>query len=550
MYKLVVKSLTISACLCAAFSAHAATSLDLGKQRAVILKNYVPNPKGPSLGLMQDKLTETSRNTDKNHTTHIRVQQMHDGFPVFGADAVVHVPKGGDKSLIGSINNPKTTMNGVIYQQLDTDLQNVPKFVFEKSQADKAKSKALELAKKQFTSGNAKPENAKLMVYVDENNKAHWAFLASVYLSNVGEQQIHEIPVYILDAQTLKVYDSWNDMQHSRFAMDKASGGGLGGNKKNVKPLVYDGLQGDLAALKIMRDDTMQTCYLQNDDVEIIDAAHNNLQMQFACRRPDTRHNNVFWDGNMDEVNGGYSPANDALYSGTMVQNMYQQWLGVPMLVKNGKPMKLKMYTHFGNAWENAEWDPRQQIVRLGDGKDYMYPLTSLGVVSHEVSHGYTSQHSNLIYKSQSGGMNESFSDMAAQAAEVFAYGHNSWQIGPEIMKGEEPLRYMDIPSKDCTNPDYQCSIDHVKDFTKNLNVHYSSGIFNRAFYLLATSEGWDVRKAFTVMAHANANYWTATATFQSGACGVMSSAKDLNYDTAAIVAAFSNVGIETRTCQ
>ena len=53
----------------------------------------------------------------------------------------------------------------------------------------------------------------------------------------------------------------------------------------------------------------------------------------------------------------------------------------------------------------------------------------------------------------QSGGMNEAFSDMAAQAAEVYAYGvgKNSWQIGPEIFKEKnKALRYMDMPSKDC----------------------------------------------------------------------------------------------------
>ena len=41
--------------------------------------------------------------------------------------------------------------------------------------------------------------------------------------------------------------------------------------------------------------------------------------------------------------------------------------------------------------------------------------------------------------------MNESFSDMAAQAAEFYSYGKSSWLIGAEIMKApDETLRYME----------------------------------------------------------------------------------------------------------
>ncbi len=47
-------------------------------------------------------------------------------------------------------------------------------------------------------------------------------------------------------------------------------------------------------------------------------------------------------------------------------------------------------------------------------------------------------------------------------------------------------------------------SIGHADDFCPGMNVHYSSGVFNRAFYLLATTENWDVMKAFEVFVTAN----------------------------------------------
>jgi pseudolysin len=314
---------------------------------------------------------------------------------------------------------------------------------------------------------------------------------------------------------------------------------------------------------------------LKNPDVEIFDgrtghgkSAH---EMTFKCGDPDTKHNNVFWDGSMDTANGGFSPANDALYAGTKVQSLYKEWYKMPMLVNHdGKPMLLKMFAHYGKRWENAEWDDVRSEIHLGDGKDWAYPLTSLGVIAHEVSHGFTSQHSNLNYADQSGSMNESFSDMAAQAAEVFATGHNTWQIGPEIVKQENSaLRYMDQPSKDCRKGDNAgdgCSIDSAAEYDhlvrygneelrlygdslQSYIVHTASGVYNHMFYYLATSEGWDVKKAFEVMIHANSFYWTPSTEFHDGACGVMKSATDLHYDTAAVAEAFKKVGIDTAQC-
>ena len=45
----------------------------------------------------------------------------------------------------------------------------------------------------------------------------------------------------------------------------------------------------------------------------------------------------------------------------------------------------------------------------------------------------------------------------------------------------------------------------------------------------------------------ANKLYWTASSTFDQGACGVLNAAKDLGYDQAVVKTAFSTVGV---TCQ
>src|SRR3990167_6929230 len=135
---------------------------------------------------------------------------------------------------------------------------------------------------------------------------------------------------------------------------------------------------------------------------------------------------------------------------------------------------------------------------------------------------------------------------MAAQAAEFYSVGRSSWMIGSEITKedsGYEALRYMDVPSRDGE------SIDSADQYSSDLDVHYSSGVFNRLFYLIATTPNWDVKKSFDVMVKANMDYWTPSSTYQEAGCGVISAAKDLNYAVEDVKIALNKVAIDYTSC-
>jgi Zn-dependent metalloprotease len=70
--------------------------------------------------------------------------------------------------------------------------------------------------------------------------------------------------------------------------------------------------------------------------------------------------------------------------------------------------------------------------------------------------------------------------------------GTNDWLVGATIFKGAGlALRYMHDPPLDGS------SIDHASDYYTGLDVHYSSGVYNKAFYLLSTTDGWDTEKVF-----------------------------------------------------
>lgn len=540
-----LRTVTSSAILFSAIlgigSVYAAKAIDLSHAPLNTLKNIINT---------NEQLKEKSQTVAFNKTLHIRLQQEYLGYRVWGAEAIVHLPHIATPisgfNVASILNQPNASMDGMIYSDIQKDIGSIPV----RSLISETKAIDLAIAQYQSDTGGAKSliatKQIELIVFVDENSKAHWAYKVELKVPAVARNKMPSKPVYILDALDAKVYAKWDEIKTSHV---EVSGGGYGGNKKMGK-LSYDGLSSyerHLAKLTVDRDDAAKRCYLKNSEV-IVKEFESETVSSFVCNKVNDKHNNVYWSGNLGAINDGYSPDNDALFGGQVIKAMYQSWYGIPVLSRNGKPMLLEMVVH--DPIENAFWDGEK--MTFGDGEDTFYPLTSLGVAAHEVSHGFTEQHSDLVYYGQSGGMNESFSDMAAQAAEIFAYNSNSWMIGPEIMKSKnEALRYMDKPSKDCKggSPGDWCSIDSADQYYSGLDVHFSSGVYNHFFYLLATTKGWDVRKAFDVMLHANSHYWISSTNYKSGACGVLKAAADLKYDTAGVKAAFDGVKIDTSNC-
>jgi pseudolysin len=479
---------------------------------------------------------EISRSVDMNQTTHIRVQETYAGYRVWGGEAVLHtkqyIPT--VKSMVLTQTTHAYTSNGILFKGLDADLAKTPAYIFTSAQADKAYAQIL---KKTYASSVTQPQK-ELIVYVDDNLKAHWAFLISYVVTS---KQLAK-PTYIIDAENFSIYENWDDVK----TFEVVNAGGFGGNIKTGR-VSYDSIGVDLPALKMRRNSIDNRCYIQNDDVIVKDVRSGDQVVQFNCVNEDKNHHE-YWDEDLDATNGAYSPSNDALYAGKQIRAMYQDWYHIPVLLnRDGTPMRMVMRVH--EMIENAYW--YESVMTFGDGGTRFYPLVSLGVAAHEISHGFTEQHSNLIYLRQSGGLNEAFSDMAAQAVEFYAFNHNTWQIGSEILKDKKSLRYLDEPTKDCEDhkPGDPCSISNAKDYKSDLNVHFTSGVFNKLFYLLSTSKDWDVHKAFDVMVQANMNYWTPSVGFVNAACGMISAAKALGYDTEAIKSAALGVGINTINC-
>jgi Zn-dependent metalloprotease len=195
---------------------------------------------------------------------------------------------------------------------------------------------------------------------------------------------------------------------------------------------------------------------------------------------------------------------------------------------------KIVSRVHFDNAFENAFWDGTQ--MTYGDGATTFFPLSGdVDVVAHEIHHGFTTFHSNLIYAQESGGMNESFSDIAGTTASFFLNGDNGeFDIGRDIFRGDEALRFMCDPTKD------GISIDNFENYNDGLDVHFSSGISNKAFCLAATNfaggatpgqaTAVSVKRAAQAWYHANAAFWTESTGFKDACQGILDASRDLGF--------------------
>ncbi|QSX31212.1 M4 family metallopeptidase [Shewanella cyperi] len=387
------------------------------------------------------------------------------------------------------------------------------------------KGQAIAALNKVFPGSDASGRKDVELVILSEGDAPRLAYRVS-YLSE-GKEGISR-PAGLVDATSGEVIRHWDELMTGKAGKGRPGGGtggtgtafqatGPGGNAKTGQ--YYYGA--DFGFLDVQESNGV--CTMNNANVQTIDMANSTRGgsvYSFSC--PENTYK---------AVNGAYSPLNDAHYFGGVIFNMYKDWYNTAPL-----SFQLKMKVHYGRSYENAFWDGT--AMSFGDGASYFYPLVSLDVSAHEISHGVTEQNSGLEYSGQSGGMNEAFSDMAGETAEYFMHGSNDWMVGYDIFKGAGALRYMDNPTKDGS------SIDNAANFTSGLDVHYSSGVYNKAFYLLATKANWNTRKAFDVFLRANQIYWAPTTNFNQGACGVQNAAADYGYSVADVAAAFSSVGV------
>jgi Zn-dependent metalloprotease len=207
---------------------------------------------------------------------------------------------------------------------------------------------------------------------------------------------------------------------------------------------------------------------------------------------------------------------------------------------------------HVNTAYDNAYYSDTCRCMFIGDGSSFN-SLGSIDVIGHEMGHGVTAATSDLVYSGESGGLNESSSDIGGEVVEAYAraggkgdtipLAGNDWMLGTEIARDSIPLRWMYRPSKDGSSPDaWSTSL-------KRLDVHYSSGPNNRMFYFLAMGSkedkagdyyskylvkspaamsGIGTDKAFRIWFKANTTKFTSSTNYADARAKMVEAAQEL----------------------
>jgi Zn-dependent metalloprotease len=280
-----------------------------------------------------------------------------------------------------------------------------------------------------------------------------------------------------------------------------------------------------------------------------------------------TDADNVWGNGS---TSSRQSAAVDAAYGAAETWDFYRNHFGRTGIRNDGVAAYSKV--HFGNSYGNAFWYDPCFCMTYGDGDSMFKPLTSLDVAGHEMSHGVTSATAGLDYAGDAGGLNEATSDVFGTMVEFEAANANDpgdYYIGEKIMKDGSYLRRMDTPSADGG------SVNCWSTSTRNLDPHYSSGVGNHLFYLLAEGSGSKTiggrthssstcngstvggigrNAAAALWYRALTVYWTTTTSYPQAANGMVKAAKDLYGATSsqctATVAAWKAVSVTpAETC-
>lgn len=403
----------------------------------------------PALTLHGPEHTYTARDVivDVDGTEHVRLDRRYRGLRVIGGDMVVHT------SANGVLRSVSKTLERPI---------NVPA----KPQVDAASATGAALAGRAGYVSAGQPEQ---VVY------ARGALPELAYDVRVNGTQKDGTPSelhVIVSATNGRVMDSWDDV-HTLPTVGTNNGKGY---FNGIVSLTTDSVS--IKTTSRGKTTTQNGWYLRDPSR----GGQYTINMANATSGGSTFFSttNLWGNGLLSNVE---TVGVDAQYGTAMTWDYYLTTHGRNGIRNDGFGAYNRV--HYSRSYNNAFWSDSCFCMTYGDGDGVTFnPFDSLDVAGHEMSHGVTSRTANLTYSGESGGLNEATSDIFGTAVEFFAANPNDpgdYYIGEELYKsGNSALRSMIQPSVDTRSAD--CWYPALG----SLDVHYSSGVANHFFYLLA----------------------------------------------------------------
>jgi len=420
-----------------------ATTADSSADRAIAQAQAAFGPHRAELAVAQGDTFKVERTVvDANGGSHVRYSRTYQGLRVYGGDVVVH-------------NRPDGTYAGSsVGLAAPLNLSVTPSVT---AGAAAAKARA------HFTGKVGSVGAAELLV--DATSGVGKLAYEVVVQGLAPDGQLPSVLHVLVDATTGDVLAA------------------------NDEIMTIDGTGNSLYAGTVTISTTQS-----GSQFTLTDPTHGN---GFTCDMNNTGNNSTGTGGTCSTMNDAdnvwgnganssdQSAAVDAHYGAALTFDYYKNVHGRNGIFGNGQGVPSRV--HFGQAFVNAFWDGSS--MTYGDGAGNARPLTAIDVAGHEMSHGVTEALAGLVYSGESGGLNEATSDIFGTMVEFSANNTSDpgdYLIGEEInINGNgTPLRWMYNPSLDGAS--HSC----WSTSTKNVDVHFSSGVANHFFFDLAEGTG------------------------------------------------------------
>lgn len=454
-------------------------------------------------------------------TTHVKLVEKHNNIPVYGSDQTVTLDKE---------NNVKAFFGQVIP---NLDNKNIP------ASASISAEQAETIAKANIEKEIGKVKNydgVKKDLYVYEKDGQYYlAYLVKASVSKPAPGYWH----YFVDATNGNVIEKYN-------AVDNITGFGYGvlGARQSFE-IAQDTKTGAFNLFDGTRGQGVHTF-----DAENMNEDWFNLFSQIlGYTGEEIASKSKFFED---------KAAVDAHVNAGKVYDYYKKTFNRNSF--DDKGAKLISAVHVGESWNNAAWNGVQMMYGDGDGKTFIPLSAGLDVIGHELTHAVTEHTANLVYKNESGALNESISDIMGVMVEK-----KSWDLGADIYTPGKPgdaLRSLKDPAS-IPNPlkPGEGYPDHYnKRYTgtaDNGGVHINSSINNKAAYLVSeggthynvkvTGVGREATEK--IYYRALTKYLTANSDFKMMRQAALQSAEDLygknSKAVQAVTKAYDAVGVK-----
>ncbi|GAA4694909.1 M4 family metallopeptidase [Nocardioides nanhaiensis] len=400
---------------------------------------------------VEQELVPTSTLRDADGSTHVRMRRTYGGLPVLGGDLVVHQGPGGAwEGVSQTLRRPLTlgVQPGIGRQQAVTRA-----LAPAAATADLLNLRAAEAAPRLVVDTLAGPARLAFAVQtLGRQEDGTPSRLTSYVDARTGAVLRREEGIHTAEGEGESLYSGTVPLSvqqsSSTFTLtDVDHGNG-------------------------------RTTDMQNKQDNVLCQLLRSCGVGVAFTSPDNRFGN-------GSTSSRESAAVDAHFGAATTFDYFKDVHGRNGIFGDGRGVPSRV--HYGNGYVNAFWDGTKMTYGDGDGSSFG-PLVSLDVAGHEMSHGITENTANLTYSGESGGLNEATSDIFGTMVEFYAATDadpGDYYIGEEFdLASGEGFRRMDDPQLDGSS--FSCYEAGLGE----QDVHYTSGVANHFFYLLAEGSG------------------------------------------------------------